>query len=643
MLNGSTQDTCFQTCAASCLIYAQPGFKRPPLKCFPTFHTTPSSLPYRPSTMRLIKTSTLEMKEFMGDYESRYAILSHTWEKDEITFQEMLQTYDTNDIRKANAIKSKAGYLKIRKAAEVATSMAFEYIWIDTCCIDKSSSAELSEAINSMFRWYKKATVCIAYIADIGAHEVVIDLDGFMIGFMDSKWFTRGWTLQELLAPVNLRFYLKDWKYFEDKSRITEELSHITGIDREVLLTGDVSSTCVAGRMSWASGRVTTRIEDMAYCLLGLFDVNMPLLYGEGDKAFQRLQEEIIKKSDDHTLFAWTQMLTVDEKEEAFALHRGLFARSSREFASFSRYSAANIANRSLTQNFTHPSTITNIGLQTRLQLIPVRHAGDLCIEPPVDTADPENEYLALLNYRDVEQRQGYRYLGRYAIQLKKLIATQSVYVRVRPDITYSMEEEDWNINTTVTDLIIQQSPRIYQPHVSSRLAGFYITLEGPAFKSPFTTTMCTGKRREKSVVDTSKPLDFLPLFRGRGRPKVSGTVIRNAENGLSTGIAFGLNDSADAEPIVCIYQIPQADDAPSIRIAETKRKALSHGMSNVISQPWQQVTTSVRSGHWPFFYESYSVVASTAVRDDKLVCCIKINGWFYDSEVGISPPSSPD
>jgi len=170
------------------------------------------------------------------------------------------------------------------------------------CCIDKTSSAELSEAINSMFRWYQKASVCYAYLADVLKDT---DPDKDPEEFSRSRWFTRGWTLQELVAPKNVVFYSRSWKNIGTKERLCNTISTITGIDIDTLLGEDVTFVSVANKMSWASGRRTTRTEDMAYCLLGIFDVNMPLLYGEGKKAFLRLQEEILRSSYDHSLFAW--------------------------------------------------------------------------------------------------------------------------------------------------------------------------------------------------------------------------------------------------------------------------------------------------------------------------------------------------
>ncbi|KXS93802.1 hypothetical protein AC578_9467 [Pseudocercospora eumusae] len=215
----------------------------------------------------------------------RYAILSHVWEDEEVTFQE---------IRNGSAI-SKRGYAKIDSACKQALAEKLDYCWIDTCCIDKTSSAELSQAINSMYRWYYEAKVCYAYLYDVPD-----------INFASSKWFTRGWTLQELIAPGYLEFYDGAWGRIGTKLEKLSELSAITSIDVEVLKDRTKLQTkSVASRMAWAAGRQTARIEDVAYSLMGIFDVNMPMIYGEGPKAFARLQEEIIKTYEDPSIFAW--------------------------------------------------------------------------------------------------------------------------------------------------------------------------------------------------------------------------------------------------------------------------------------------------------------------------------------------------
>ena len=229
------------------------------------------------------------LEDFLEDVPP-YAILSHTWERDEVTFQDIQNMTE--------ALSRKAGYEKILACSEKAYSHNYSYCWIDTCCIDKSSSAELSEAINSMFRWYQKSGMCFVYLADVP----IVDARTRM---MQSRWFERGWTLQELLAPKDMVFYSRDWIRIGTKMDLRKPISEITGIELRFLEGWPLEEVCVAQKMFWASGRKTTRAEDMAYCLLGLFDVKMPLLYGEGDKAFIRLQEEIMKKPLDHSLFAW--------------------------------------------------------------------------------------------------------------------------------------------------------------------------------------------------------------------------------------------------------------------------------------------------------------------------------------------------
>jgi hypothetical protein len=253
--------------------------------------------------MWLINTSTMLLEFFTNAEDPKYAILSHTWEDEEVSFQEFA------NLDKA---KEKAGYAKIDQTCRIAKSQGLQYAWVDTCCIDKTSSAELTEAINSMFQWYRQSDVCYAYIADLPPCQqtdtVAAKLDWLSISASKSyRWFTRGWTLQELIAPQRLEFYDKDWEYRGDKKGMLAELEQYTGIDVPVLEnSGLLSGMPVARKMSWASSRQTTRVEDMAYCLLGIFNVHMPMIYGEGSRAFIRLQEEISKETNDLSLFAWT-------------------------------------------------------------------------------------------------------------------------------------------------------------------------------------------------------------------------------------------------------------------------------------------------------------------------------------------------
>jgi hypothetical protein len=172
------------------------------------------------------------------------------------------------------------------------------------------------------------SSICYVHLSDVEYSDVDPDISYIPTpGFMESRWFTRGWTLQELIAPSEVIFFSKDWRRMGDKRTLGKAVSYITHITRQVLLSGDIFGSSVALRMSWAAKRETTRLEDMAYCLLGIFDVHMPLLYGEGDRAFQRLQEEIIKVSTDQSIFAWRS------QHSTYATWRSLLARSPSEFA----------------------------------------------------------------------------------------------------------------------------------------------------------------------------------------------------------------------------------------------------------------------------------------------------------------------
>ena len=245
--------------------------------------------------MRLLNAVTRQLKEFQGINIPSYAILSHRWEDEEVTFPDL-----------ANVVGlSKKGWGKIEGCCRQAVLDDFQWVWIDSCCIDKTSSAELSEAINSMFRWYRESKVCYAYLSD--APTITGSEWNDYTTFRDSQWFTRGWTLQELLAPPQVVFFDRDWVDIGTKGTLEKHISFTTGIKN----ISRFEESSVAQKFSWASKRQTTREEDEAYCLMGLFSVNMPALYGEGRKAFLRLQLEILKQSDDESIFAWTSARVV--------------------------------------------------------------------------------------------------------------------------------------------------------------------------------------------------------------------------------------------------------------------------------------------------------------------------------------------
>ncbi|KAF5487532.1 Vegetative incompatibility protein HET-E-1 [Colletotrichum siamense] len=267
--------------------------------------------------MRLVNARSLQLEEFFGEGIPKYAILSHTWtEGQEVTFQEF----------SAQKARNKSGWTKIERTTQLALEDKLHHVWIDTCCIDKTSSAELTEAINSMMSWYERSQVCYTYLEDVPSG---LGVDARENVFRNSRWFTRGWTLQELLAPSKLAFIFSDWTRFATRNQMANLVSSISGIEASFLRTPEgqknnknfpatdtstairvsrrtsLYSASIAQRMSWASNRRTTRVEDIAYCLLGIFDINMPLLYGEGSKAFLRLQEQILMSSDDQYILAW--------------------------------------------------------------------------------------------------------------------------------------------------------------------------------------------------------------------------------------------------------------------------------------------------------------------------------------------------
>ncbi|KAL2105093.1 hypothetical protein VUR80DRAFT_9008 [Thermomyces stellatus] len=281
--------------------------------------------------MRLINTTTLQLR-FFASNEPPYAILSHTWGEEEVLFQDM-----KDGPERAARLK---GFAKIRNCCRQAVRDGYEWAWVDTCCIDKTSSSELSEAINSMYRWYKFSAVCYVWMEDVEAAPNALATDPASAAgtqppgaarrslgyeFSRSRWFRRGWTLQELIAPRCVEFYDKNWREIGTKSSLATELRRITGIRAEVLAGGPMTRCCMAERMSWAANRETTKPEDRAYSLLGIFDVNMPLLYGEGWRAFIRFQEEVLRKYDDLSLLAWNIRRDIPEHESVLAPHPNRF------------------------------------------------------------------------------------------------------------------------------------------------------------------------------------------------------------------------------------------------------------------------------------------------------------------------------
>lgn len=276
-------------------------------------------------------------KDFFELFEDKarppYAIVSHTWGHQEVLFQHM------RSARRKPEIQNLEGYLKIVNACKQASQDCYKYLWIDTICIDRTSSAELQEALNSMYQWYQDSEICYAHLSDLSSNCPQLRDErrdtGWFEAFKSCRWFYRGWTLQELLAPKKLIFYSTDWTWVAALRGVPDMVSEITHIPTGVLLhERPLQAFSIATRMSWASQRQTKKVEDVAYSLLGIFDVNMTMQYGERDKAFTRLQEELIKSSTDQSIFLWPKQRTESLPSSHIETFRGaLLASSPADFA----------------------------------------------------------------------------------------------------------------------------------------------------------------------------------------------------------------------------------------------------------------------------------------------------------------------
>jgi hypothetical protein len=312
--------------------------------------------------MRLINTSTYVIEKFDDPSNApSYAILSHTWGDDEL---------ELKDLRGPDAVQRAQQDTKVHGACILAQKQMpkLSHAWIDTICIDQSSSSDKSEAINAMYRYYREAKICFTILSDVDGNGVQLiesktpdtpQMKAVRDAFTNARWFTRGWTLQELLAPTQFMFYDKHWNPLGSRDDLCNTIAGKTRIESAVLRDAQQLRACsIAKRMSWAAGRKTRRPEDVAYSLLGIFGVNMPMIYGEGgERAFIRLQEEIIKISDDHSLFAWP--LSADPDNFA------MLARSPAAFVNCSNIISAEF------RYGNHPYSVTNRGVSMTLNLSP--------------------------------------------------------------------------------------------------------------------------------------------------------------------------------------------------------------------------------------------------------------------------------
>ncbi|KAG4439460.1 hypothetical protein IFR05_005072 [Cadophora sp. M221] len=321
----------------------------------------------------------------------QYAILSHTWGVGEVLF---------DDIRNATA-EQKRGYSKIRKCCNLAVKHGFDYVWVDTCCIDKSSSSELQEAICSMYKWYKNANICYVYLEDSEN------------GNVDSL-INCSFLVEELIAPTFVEFYDQTWNEIGTKQSLCDDIAKITSIDPLVLRGANPTSRTIAERMSWAAHRSTTRIEDTAYSLMGLFNVFMPMLYGEGERAFIRLQEEIIKQTEDYTIFSW-------KANVSGGAHRGIFAHSPAEFAA--------VRPERTIRKFSHPH------YQVDQYPPPALTSRGLLLTPPVlSCTSDEYAYLGCVSYSSPTEDSSLKESTLLCVRLREIQSAPQVFARSSPE-----------------------------------------------------------------------------------------------------------------------------------------------------------------------------------------------------------------
>ncbi|KAI6041060.1 heterokaryon incompatibility protein-domain-containing protein [Pisolithus marmoratus] len=337
-----------------------------------------------------VNTTTEIFGEFYGPAltAKQYAILSHcwgVWERDEreVSFKEMNKLLVKGEVKR-DEIRGRTGYKKIIDTCRQAQKDELEWVWIDTCCINKDSSSELSEAINSMYKWYAQAKLCYTYLHDTVGNSWTNREEWRST----PKWFSRGWTLQELIAPKVVHFFDREWKWIGNKAELANALSRITGIPQRVLNEGlqkasssedDFERPSVAQIISWAARRTTTREEDRAYSLLGLLGVHMPMLYGEGKNAFRRLQLEIIRTSNDQSIFAWgfrtrqsgwSSSVLADDPS-CFVDCRQIIVRRSEQLTEHLRKNGMPDEELSkFTQKRLHTFTVTNGGIQIWLPTV---------------------------------------------------------------------------------------------------------------------------------------------------------------------------------------------------------------------------------------------------------------------------------
>ena len=473
--------------------------------------------------MRLINTSTLQLEDFRGLPTPKYAILSHRWQ----TPTEEVSYDDFNAERKRLA----GGWFKIKDCCHMALLQDLQYCWIDTCCINKDSSAEESRSINSMYAWYGRATETFVYLDDV--HCSSLTTADSTNELQNSRWFTRGWTLQELIAPTKVTFFNSRWESLGTKDELCSLLEKITSIPEGVLCNKISPHDCsIAQRMFWAADRETTEPEDQAYCLIGLFDVNMPLIYGEGDKAFVRLQEEIVQRSTDQTIFAWS-----DDQ-----LEKGILAPSPRCFKNKYGNALRGVPDYFPDDPAGDSFRLGNAGLLIDFVLIPWAMNTYLaplrCYASGPDGADPTQRLCLILRRTKMDDRY-------VRIRLDDTDLVLHRYLRVPKDPNSSY----WDRSALHRQILIARSPLMI---IKNCFYGFHFN-----FWSPMLFEAGSKPDPKDVVAEHTWDRNVAQLRAPHGSYRVAG-IFRLSGQKLKGSIAF-FGFDADFNPF-CLISSPPFD-----------------------------------------------------------------------------------
>lgn len=531
----------------------------------------------------------ISLCERIGANIPRYVILSHRWREEEVLF---------SDITNADqyTARSKKGWDKLESCCRIALQMGLNYVWNDTCCIDKASSAELSEAINSMYKFYAKSDICFTYLDDVDNYPTQESIGA-------SIWFTRAWTLQELIAPKEVYLYSKGWKVLGTKKSLCDLLSEASHVPREVLMDPQcLNDFSIAEKMHWASWREATREEDELYSLMGIFDVHMPPLYGEGlTPAFRRLQIEIMQRSHDHTIFAWNRRMATGD----------MLATSPRDFLSkhtYRRMELDTYIDKFGLEEAKLDYTITNIGLHIELPIFAMPNSDNLFFAILACSSNQNAVFVAIL----LEKRTS----GRFTRWFRSAWRDCTIYHFSSLDrFQYSPKElwisprlrSDGSAYNKITPRSLLTTGHL-PIHAIYPTNGCYI---GTTMRSQGDTLQWSYDLVSSSSAHNTTSVGLLT----RLESKVENIILRNTRLNIGVGLAFGtLNDKTWIFPRIW-EKLPSTDCKQYLGKESAKLQrdcAFPHGAAwrhskrnflildpQMDKTPWLFLVTTNDSPHW--------------------------------------------